>query len=34
VVFTHLSGGDLKMGVDPDPGGSVPEFEVRMSRQG
>jgi hypothetical protein len=34
VVFTHLSGGDLKMAVDPDPGGNVPEFEVRMTRQG
>jgi hypothetical protein len=35
VVFTHLSGGDLKMGVDPDPGGNEKsEFEVRMTRQG
>jgi hypothetical protein len=34
VVFTHLSGGDLKMWVDPEPGGLVPEFEVRMIRQG
>jgi hypothetical protein len=35
VVFTHLSGGALKMAVDPDS--SVPyepEFEVRMTRQG
>jgi Caspase domain/Effector Associated Constant Component 1 len=35
VVFTHLSGGDLKMAVDPD--NSVydeQELEVRMARQG
>lgn len=35
VVLTHLSGGDLKMAVDPD--NSVydeQEFEVRMARQG
>jgi hypothetical protein len=35
VVFTHLSGGDLSMAVDPDPGGNVTaEFEVEMNRQG
>ncbi|TCO33100.1 caspase domain-containing protein [Kribbella steppae] len=35
VVFTHLSGGDLRMAVDPDSGGyDESEFEVRMSRQG
>jgi len=35
VVFTHLSGGDLKMAVDPDSSVNyVPEFEVRMTRQG
>ena len=35
VVFTHLSGGALKMAADPDPGGNeTSEFEVRMTRQG
>jgi hypothetical protein len=35
VVFTHLSGGDLKMAVDPDSNVNYePEFEVRMTRQG
>jgi hypothetical protein len=35
VVFTHLSGGDLKMAVDPDSSVNYqPEFEVRMARQG
>jgi hypothetical protein len=35
VVFTHLSGGDLKMAVDPDNTVRYEtEFEVRMSRQG
>ena len=35
VVFTHLSGGDLKMAVDPDSSVNYEqEFEVRMSRQG
>lgn len=35
VVFTHLSGGDLKMAVDPDSSVNYePEFEVRMTRQG
>jgi hypothetical protein len=35
VVFTHLSGGDLKMAVDPDSSVSYEqEFEVRMTRQG
>jgi hypothetical protein len=35
VVFTHLSGGDLRMAVDPDgTAAAEPEFEVRMSRQG
>jgi hypothetical protein len=35
VVFTHLSKGDLKMAVDPDPGGNEKaEFQVRMTRQG
>jgi hypothetical protein len=35
VVFTHLSGGDLKMAVDPDSSVNYEqEFEVRMARQG
>jgi predicted dehydrogenase len=35
VVFTHLSGGALKVAVDPDSGVNCePEFEVRMTRQG
>jgi len=36
VVFTHLSGGDLKMAVDPDSSVNnyEQEFEVRMARQG
>jgi hypothetical protein len=35
VVFTHLSGGDLKMAVDPDSSVNYePDFEVRMTRQG
>jgi hypothetical protein len=39
VVFTHISGGALKMVVDPDsadPDSRVPElgFDVRMTRQG
>ena len=35
VVFTHLSGGDLKMAVDPDSSvDNEQEFEVRMTRQG
>jgi Caspase domain len=35
VVFTHLSGGDLKMAVDPDSSvRNESEFEVRMTRQG
>lgn len=34
VVFTHLSGGDLKMAVDPDSNVNEQEFEVRMTRQG
>jgi hypothetical protein len=35
VVFTHLSGGDLKMAVDPDSSVNYEqEFEVRMTRQG
>jgi hypothetical protein len=35
VVFTHLSGGDLKMAVDPDSNVNYEqEFEVRMTRQG
>jgi len=35
VVFTHLSGGDLRMAVDPDSSVNyVQEFEVRMTRQG
>lgn len=37
VVFTHLSGGDLRMAVDPDSSVNLnyeQEFEVRMSRQG
>jgi hypothetical protein len=34
VVFTHLSGGDLKMAVDPDSSANYdPEFEVQMTRQ-
>jgi hypothetical protein len=35
VVFTRLSGGALKMAVDPDSSVDYdPEFEVRMTRQG
>jgi len=35
VVFTHLSGGDLRMAVDPESSVDYEsEFEVRMTRQG
>jgi len=35
VVFTHLSGGRLKMAVDPDSDINYErEFEVPMTRQG
>jgi hypothetical protein len=35
VTFTHLSGGDLRMAVDPDSNVNYEqEFEVRMARQG
>jgi hypothetical protein len=35
VVFTHLSGGDLKMAVDPDSSVDYElEFEVWLTRQG